>query len=166
MAESTLRLSPEDRENLVAYLDGELSTEASRAIATKLTQSVAARRDVETLLATWEALDQLERPRAPEDFASRTRTEIEHEGGGLNHGLTVATSWGRRALRVAVGVSVVLVTMLVGWGVTKFVWPDPTARLARQLSVAEHLDEYRAIGGDFDFLRQLDESPEFNQTRE
>jgi anti-sigma factor RsiW len=162
----SLRLSPEDRENLVAYLDGELSEAASRSLATKLTSSAAARRDVETLMATWEALDLLERPTAPEDFASRTLTGIAHEGGAFDRSVLAASSWGRVALRVAAGVVAVALAGVVGFVATRHVWPDPTARLARQLSLAEHLDEYRAVGGDFDFLRQLDESPEFNASRE
>ena len=37
------RLSPEDRANLVAYLDGELTEAESRAMATKLSLSATAR---------------------------------------------------------------------------------------------------------------------------
>ena len=64
------RLSTEDRSNLVAYLDGELTTPRPGSIATKLTQSVTARREVEALRKTWELLDLLPRPKASEDFTA------------------------------------------------------------------------------------------------
>ena len=43
------RLNPEERANLVAYIDGELTDHESRAIATKLTQSATARQEVDAL---------------------------------------------------------------------------------------------------------------------
>src|SRR5690348_13404435 len=61
------RLSIDERSNLVAYLDGELNDAQTRAIATKLTQSLTARREVEALQKTWEMLDLLPRPKASED---------------------------------------------------------------------------------------------------
>jgi hypothetical protein len=39
-------------------------------------------------------------------------------------------------------------------------WPDPAARLAQDLSLAEHLNEYLEVGS-FEFLNQLADSPEF-----
>ena len=58
------RLSPAERDNLVAYLDGELPDGESRRIATKLTSSPTARREVEALERTWQLLDHLPRPQA------------------------------------------------------------------------------------------------------
>jgi hypothetical protein len=63
-------------------------------------------------------------------------------------------------LRVAVWVAVSLLTVGVGYAITHWVWPNPTARLAHDLSIAEHLDEYREVG-DFDFLEILAHSSEF-----
>jgi len=63
MAPDQQRLSPEDRSNLVAYLDGELDDAQARAIATKLTQSVTARREIDALRKTWELLALLRSPR-------------------------------------------------------------------------------------------------------
>ena len=53
-----------------------------------------------------------------------------------------------------------LLAVGVGYAITQGVWPNPTARLARDLSIAEHLDEYRDVG-DFEFLDALAHSPEF-----
>ena len=54
-----LRLTPDERADLVAYVDGELPEAHSRTISTKLTQSATARREVEMLQKTWEMLDHL-----------------------------------------------------------------------------------------------------------
>ena len=76
MALEQQRLSPAERANLVAYLDRELNEAESRAIATKLSLSPTARREVEALEKTWELLEQLPRPKASEDFTERTLTEV------------------------------------------------------------------------------------------
>src|SRR3954451_11306178 len=70
------RLTPNERADLVAYLDGELGEAESRAIATKLAHSATARREVEFLEKTWELLEYLPRPKASEDFTARTLTEV------------------------------------------------------------------------------------------
>ena len=57
-----LRLTPDERADLVAYVDGELPETHARSIATKLTHSATARREVEMLQKTWELLDYLPRP--------------------------------------------------------------------------------------------------------
>ena len=48
----------------------------------------------------------------------------------------------------------------LGYAVTRWAWPDPTLRLVRDLTLAEHLDEYEEVGS-FEFLNQLAESHEF-----
>ncbi len=75
------RLSIDERANLVAYLDGELNDAQTRAIATKLTQSLTARKEVEALQKTWELLDLLPRPKASEDFTARTLSVATQPGG-------------------------------------------------------------------------------------
>ena len=155
------RLSPAERANLVAYLDGELGEHESRAIATKLTQSVTARREIEMLQKTWELLEHLPRPRASEAFTQRTLTEVDRLAT-VGDGLATAAS---RTLRRAIAVGLCLLASLacfgVGLALTRWVWPDPTSRLVRDLSIAEHLDEYRDVG-TLEFLERLDRTPEFD----
>lgn len=154
------RLTSAERANLVAYLDGELNEAESRAIATKLTKSATARREIESLEKTWELLDHLPRPKAPDDFTARTLTEVERlstEGDRFESAVRRTT---QRAVRVAVWVGISFLTVGAGYGLTQWVWPSPTARLARDLPIAEHLDEYREVG-DFEFLDHLAHSAEF-----
>ena len=71
-----LRLTPDERADLVAYVDGELPEVHARSIATKLTKSATARREVEMLQKTWEMLDLLPLPPATERFSEKTVSHI------------------------------------------------------------------------------------------
>lgn len=153
------RLTADERANLVAYLDGELDESESEAIATKLIASPAARREVELLRKTWDLLDSLPRPDVPPDFTSRTLAEVSQLGR--------AGSWWQDRLRAGLPQAVRLLALAaasvavlsISYAVARWGWPDPTARLERELSLAEHLDEYQAVGS-FEFLRKLDDLSE------
>jgi anti-sigma factor RsiW len=159
------RLSVAERDNLVAYLDGELNEAESRVLASKLTRSVSGRREKEALERTWELLDHLPRPEAPEEFASRTVSQAEGLGAGDEQLARVAGRTARIVVRVAVCLGIAAATVGVAYAGVRWLWPDPTGRLARELPLAEHLEEYREVG-TFDFLEQLDQSPAFNSVTE
>jgi anti-sigma factor RsiW len=159
------RLTPNERANLVAYLDGELAEAESRAIATKLAHSATARREVEALEKTWDLLEYLPRPKPSEEFTARTLTEVQRadlEGGQFHSKLWQTT---RRALRGAVWTLAGLLAFGIGYAAMQWAWPNPTERLTRDLPIAEHLDEYRDVG-TFEFLKELAGSPEFNADRD
>ena len=165
MALDKLRLSPTERANLVAYLDGELTDAEARAIATTLTSSATARRELEVLEKTWELLDHLPRPKASEQLTARTLTQVQRigaQGGQIESAFRDVAS---RVLRIGGVVAASLAACLVGFALTQWVWPNPTARLARELPLVEHLGEYRDVG-TFEFLDALAESPEFNSDRD
>jgi anti-sigma factor RsiW len=155
------RLTPAERDNLVAYLDGELPDGESRRIATKLTSSPTARREVEVLERTWQLLDHLPRPKAPEDFTERTLTGVrllEERGGALE---SVVATVVRRIAWAAIWLVAATLALGAGYVLTNRGLPHPTDRLARDLSIAEHLDEYRDVGS-LEFLHELAISPQFN----
>ena len=162
MANEPQRLSDLERSNLVAYLDQELPEAEADYLRTKITQSVTARREIESLEKTWDLMDYLVRPEMSEALLSRTMTEIQvldARGGKIEE---AAGRVGRVALRVAASVAIALLTVAGGYAATRWLWPDPTARLARDLPIAEHLEEYRAVGS-FEFLKMLDTSPVLSQ---
>lgn len=162
MAVEQQRLSPVERANLVAYLDGELNEAETRAIATKLTLSMTARREVEILQKTWEMLELLPRPQASPELVSRTLTGVRTLEDRVERHYSSVGDWGRRAVRVALVAGLAAVVFAVGWLATTQLWPDPTARLARDLTLAEHLEEYQAVGS-FEFLQELESLPEWDQ---
>jgi hypothetical protein len=153
-------LTPAERADLVAYLDGELDEGASRSIATKLTQSLSARREIEMLQKTWEMLEHLPRPRASEAFTQRTLTEVGRLSVAGDKMVDAASRTLRRAVVMALCIAASLACFGLGLVLMRWVWPDPTSRLARDLSIAENLDEYRDVGS-LEFLDRLDRSPEF-----
>jgi anti-sigma factor RsiW len=158
------RLSPNERANLVAYLDGELPELEAQAITTKLTQSATARREVELLQKTWELLDHLPRPRASEELTEKTLTQVRlfaERGGRFERALSQTAE---RVLRNLMWVAASCLVFTTAFALTYWVWPSPTARLARDLSIAEHLDEYQEVG-TFEFLHELADSPEFGSDR-
>jgi len=64
--------SEQERADLVAYLDGELTGEAARALEAKLSLDPAARAEADALRRTWELLDFLPRPQPSLRFTHRT----------------------------------------------------------------------------------------------
>ena len=155
------RLNPEERANLVAYIDGELTDHESRLIATKLTQSATARQEVDSLKKTWELLEYLDRPRASEAFPERTLTTIraiETKGSSWD---SRARSWASQSARLALVVGVAAASLSLGFVLTRWAWPDPNTRLARDLSLAEHLEEYQEVESS-EFLDELVKSRLFD----
>jgi anti-sigma factor RsiW len=147
------RLTPEERQDLVAYLDGELEETVARKISTKIERSATARREVELLRQTWEMLDFLPMPEAPTTFsqhtiqmvavADRARDEIGRTIRELGRNLSFLGLW---------------ITVIVGaFGAGLFAMrlaPDPNRDLAADLPIIERFHEYRAVE-DVQFLRLL-----------
>lgn len=166
MATETHRLTDIERANLVAYLDGELNETEAHVLGTKITQSVTARREIDSLKKTWELLDFLPRNEPPDDFSSRTATLALQQVPG--RGDWLADAGGRFApivTRVAVLLGVAAATATLGFALTWWAWPDPSARLVRDLPIAEHLDELREVRS-LEFLRLLESSPHFTEDGE
>jgi hypothetical protein len=155
-----LRLTPDERADLVAYVDGELPEAHSRMISTKLTQSATARREVDMLRKTWEMLDHLPRPEAPEHFSEKTISYIRRLETGGNSWEPLVGAWAARVARLLVYLVLAAASLGGGYALTRWVWPDPTKRLVQDLTLAEHLDEYLEVGS-FEFLKELAESKEF-----
>ena len=160
MAPEHQRLSPDERSNLVAFLDGELPEVQAQVIATKLTQSVTARREADLLQRTWELLDFLPRPHASPNFTLRTLAEAESFDGRGNRMALAASDFGRKVISGIGCLAAAVVLFGFGYLFTAQLWPNPSARLATDLSIAESLEAYREVGG-IEFLRQIDAAPEF-----
>ena len=166
MATETHRLTDIERANLVAYLDGELNQTEAHVLGTKITQSVTARREIDTLKKTWELLDFLPKVEPVEDFAGRTATlALQQVPGRADRLVDVGGRIAPMAARLAVLCAVAAVTVALGFSLTRWVWPDPSARLVRDLPIAEHLDELREVGS-IEFLKLLESSPHFSEDSE
>jgi anti-sigma factor RsiW len=155
-----LRLNPDERANLVAFIDGELTEAETRSLTTKLTHSATARREVELLKKTWDALDSLPRPVVSDQFHERTLTYVRSLDLRSIGRFAPAKLWGAQLLRLAACAAVAAGLFAAGFWLTRYAWPAPEDRIIRDLSLAEHLDEYLEVGS-FEFLEELKNSPEF-----
>ena len=160
-AQEQQRLSPAERANLVAYLDGELNEAESLAISNKLANSVSVRREIEMLQKTWQMLEMLERPQVDEDFKSRTLTEARLSPPLQDRWLTLVTDAARNVAGLVLRLAILAILAGAGYAATALLWPDLSQRLVEDLGIAEHLDEYQAVG-NFEFLSELERRPEFN----
>lgn len=154
------RLTPEERANLVAFIDGELTEAESRSLTTKLTRSATARREVELLRKTWDILDELPRPRVNEQFQERTLSYVRSVGIQTGKRLKSLKKAAAFSLRCAACVLTAVAVAAAARAVTARAWVNPEERVIRELSLAEHLDEYLEVG-DFEFLERLSDTLEF-----
>jgi hypothetical protein len=151
---SQSRLTEDERADLVAYLDGELDETEAQSLEGKLTRSLSARKEVEALRKTWDLLDFLPRAEAPAEFASQTVTRLQSQE--LAAELLVD-----RARRIAVAavqglgsLIAVAAAAVAGFVLVRFVVPDPTRDLMRDLHIVENIEAYQQVP-DFKFLQEL-----------
>lgn len=144
----------EEREELVAYLDGELSEDEAHAVEAKLSRDPKARAEAEGLRKTWELLEYLPRPEPSPNFTNRTLDRVS----ALRP--TVATPRPNRWKPLWFGLGWAAAVLLVaasGFGGALFFHPvDRTDEdLSRDLRVIENRRLYEAVG-DIEFLKALD----------
>ena len=159
--EKQSRLTSDIRENLVAYLDGELEDALSQRIDQLLGGNAVARHEVETLSRTWELLDMLPHPKASEEFGSKTMSIIRLD---VAPKVLVKPEWIDRAKRIGVlvawGAGTVACAVL-GFTITNSLLPNPPERMLRELPLIRNLDLYSELGSD-EYLKELQASGLFD----
>lgn len=149
-----VRLTAEDRDNLTAYLDGELDEQATRRIESILTSSSVARNDVEALARTYELLDLLPRPVAGKEFTEKTLTTVRLDG--QKQPLS-QREWVRKlqdAIPLACWVAAIFFAACLGYSVTNHWIRSRDDLLLEQFPLIQNLDLYSEIGS-IEFLEQL-----------
>lgn len=149
------RLTPELRDSLVAYLDGELDDAGTRAIERVLADSPIAQHDVDMLTRTWKMLDLLPEVTPSETFTQQTMQTVLMDE--VRPDLTTQP-WFQWLRRGAIGTAwaTVLATAAAAGFLATYRWmPRASDPLVEDLEVIEQLDAYQAAGS-VDFLRQLD----------
>jgi anti-sigma factor RsiW len=146
-------LSETEREDLVAYLDGELGEEEARAVESKLNLDARARTEADELQRAWDLLDYLPQAEPSPTFTERTVSRI----AALRPAAPTAGVRRRRLWAVGFGwAAAVLVAAAAGFaGVTFLVPEDRTdEELARDLRVIENRRLYEPVP-DIYFLWEL-----------
>ena len=158
------RLTPDQRTNLVAYLDGELAEKESKGIEEVLATSPVARSEVETLSRTWKLLDHLPSINASQDFTQRTISQLNVET--VSRPPLSEQKWfeqTRRGVVVAGWLVGLFVMSALGFYITNRLIRDPAAQLIKELPIVENLETYREIGS-VEFLEELKKSGLFNDS--
>ena len=146
------RLSPEQRSNLVAYLDGELDKDSVKEIEAILNQSPVARNDVELLARTYDLLNELPRPEAKPEFTKKALLAIKapEEKGDLKNspGYLAFQAWVKT---VALGIAAIACGA-AAFGAVRYWVPRPYDPMLDDLPLLKELHRYKEVG-DFEFLR-------------
>jgi anti-sigma factor RsiW len=148
-------LPDEEREELVAFLDGELTEDDAHKVEAKLNVDPGARAEADALRRTWDLLDFLPRPEASPDFTHRTLERV----GPVRKTQPVPRRWRLRAAVVGVAwAASLLVAVAAGHtGMSVFLKRGSAERdLVRDLRVIENKRLYE-LGEDMEFLRDLDQ---------
>jgi anti-sigma factor RsiW len=163
--EKTVRLNADQREDLVAYLDGELPDDQVQQIDQIIARSEVARHEVEALARTWELLDVLPPAKASDDFANKTMTNLKV----MEQPFILTDQWWYVYLTRAVAscgwIAAILVSGWLGLQITRSWIPNANEALLRDLPVIENLDQYQEAG-DIEFLKQLKQTGLFDDAQE
>ena len=163
--EKTLRLSADQREDLVAYLDGELPDAKAQQLDQVLARSEVARHEVEALARTWELLDVLPTPKAPPEFTERTMTTLKVAEVPFD---ITEQPW-FRPLKKAAMLSLWVVALgasgWIGFRITNEWVANPTRQMLEDLPTLQKLDLYQEVES-IDFLDKLEKSRLFDDAPE
>jgi anti-sigma factor RsiW len=152
---------PNERGDLVAYLDGELEGQAARAMEQKLALDPAARAEAESLKRTWDMLDFLPKAEPSADFTRRTVTRLGPALTGARPPAARRRRW-RRVFFGAGWAAALVLSALGGFaGVNRLVPREPgDAELVKDLNVIKNRRVYELVE-DIDFIRELDNPEAF-----
>jgi anti-sigma factor RsiW len=147
------RPEPTSDDDLVAYLDGELSVELSRELERRLSHDADLRRRLQQHQAAWDLLDDVPRPEVGESF---TRTTIEMVAVTAADDVQKSEQDSRRRRKMAWAVALGAWAIIAGgaFAIVHFVYSSPNRQLVEDLPILENLDAYRNVQ-DVEFLRSL-----------
>jgi anti-sigma factor RsiW len=142
-----------DHEQLVAYLDGELTPEESQQVERRLSQDEAFRQLLRGLQEAWDLLDELPQPTLGDAF---TRTTVEMVAVRMSEDVVAEQNRWRRRRWVGHGarVAAVAMSLLVGFWGLRYLQTSEDRELLRDLSVIQNVYLYEDIE-DVEFLESL-----------
>jgi hypothetical protein len=153
-------LNEDDRENLAAYLDGELDELTAQALEAKLNQDPDARKEVDVLRRTWSMLDILPRPEPSPNFTNRTMERLTLAVPRAAPTAKMAPLRPGRWLLTLAWAGAVLIGLTLGAVAGSLLWrekDDPLAEvIAQHGGVIHHFLLYEPII-DLEFLKSLDQ---------
>jgi anti-sigma factor RsiW len=152
--DKTAPLSDDDREDLIAYLDGELDAGAAEGVEARLTRDPALRAEADTLKRAWDLLDYLPRAEPSTSFTHRTMERL----APVKTASLRLPRWRPWALGIGWAAAVFLFGVGGYAGMRHFQAAKSAGadeELVRDLRVIDNLRLYRHVE-DMSFLTQLD----------
>lgn len=154
-------LSDDERDELIAYLDGEADADTARNVEAKMNRDPRVRNEAEALRKTYDLLDYLPKPEPSPSFTHKTLTRASLAIPGLV--APTRPPWQRWALGIA-WVAAVLIVGVAAYAAAPLVYQAPATgdsaaereqQLVRDLRVIDNLRPLNAAG-DINFLHELD----------
>ena len=140
-------------EEIVAYLDGELSPQESAQVERRLAADETYRQKLQSMERAWAALDELPAATVDDQFSKTTMELVVESARSEVEQQTRALPVQRRKQRLS---TVLLATAaaLLGALVFRLVWENPNRALVADLPVIQYIDIYSQFR-EVEFLRQL-----------
>ena len=140
-------------EEIVAYLDGELSPQESAQVERRLASDETYRQKLQSLQRAWAALDELPAATVDDKFSQTTMEMVVESARSDVEQQTQALPMQRRKQRLS---TMLLATtaILLGALCFRLLWENPNRALVADLPVIQYIDIYSQFH-DVDFLRQL-----------
>jgi hypothetical protein len=142
-------------DDLVAYLDGELSPDECRRVEQRLASDESYRQQLRDLDQAWEALDSLPTAKATDDFARTTMELVTVAAEGEASKATAGAASARRhrlLWQIAAGAAAIA----LGFVIARAILPDPNRQLLQDLPVIRQAEALQLVPS-VEFLRQLAE---------
>lgn len=154
-------LSEHELEELVAYLDGELSPQRRQEIEQRLVSDEAFRRQSQQLERAWDFLDELPESEVDDSFTHST-VEMVAVSASRDFEETVQQRRKRLPLKwMALG-GIGIVAISAGYYLAQRQLSAPNRQLQQDLPIIEEIDLYR-VSDSLEFLEKLDEEGLFHE---
>lgn len=140
-------------EEIVAYLDGELSAEDCARVERRLASDEDYRQQLQGIERAWTALDELPMATVDDRFSRTTLTMVVEDATQELEARTRAMPITRRRRWLAMTFGAAAAAGL-GFAVFRMAWPNPNETLLADLPVIDNVDIYSQFQ-DIDFLRRL-----------
>jgi len=144
---------PERMEEIVSYLDGELSGEESARVEQRLAADEGFRQELQSIERAWAALDELPLTTVEDRFAKTTMELVVQSARSDVEQKTLALPIQKRN-RTLRNLFMIATAGLLGCLVFRASWQNPNRQLLADLAVIENVEVYTQFR-EVDFLRQL-----------
>jgi hypothetical protein len=143
----------EQLEEIVAYLDGELSPDDAARVERRLAADEGFRQQLQSVDRAWNALDELPLATVDDKFSRTTMTMAVKAAADELRAKTMALPLAERRRRWSTAVTAVVAAVL-GFLAFRLARTNPNSEIAYDLPVIDNYDIYSQVA-DVDFLRAL-----------